>query len=96
MRFVSDLRKKMSLPLGSLQLLSNPNTNLHNMKIFHINHIFVADNKIVPSHPASYYVAAAGGGGEGQSGISNVSSYSLIPIFDLSDHPCWWLTLHFE
>uniref|UniRef100_A0A9I9DWW5 Uncharacterized protein n=1 Tax=Cucumis melo TaxID=3656 RepID=A0A9I9DWW5_CUCME len=27
----------MSLRLGSLQLLSNPNTNLHNMKIFHIN-----------------------------------------------------------
>ncbi|KAA0053271.1 SEC12-like protein 2 [Cucumis melo var. makuwa] len=28
--------------------------------------IFVTDNKIVPSHPASYYVAAVGGGEEGK------------------------------
>ncbi|KAA0040823.1 SEC12-like protein 2 [Cucumis melo var. makuwa] len=46
--------------------------------------IFVTDNKIVPSHPASYYVATVGGGEEGQSGISNVFSYSLISIFNLA------------
>lgn len=50
------------------------------------------DNKSLPSHPATavnYYVAAAGGGGEGRSGISNAL---ILARFDfesrsLSDQP---------
>ena len=57
-----------------------------------------ADDKTFPSHPTTavnYYVAAAGGGGEGRSGISNAL---ILAHFDfescsLSDQPVNSLSL---
>ncbi|KGN50716.2 SEC12-like protein 2 [Cucumis sativus] len=77
------------LPSASLQSKHQPSQSQDPPHQSPDPDISSADNKSLPSHPASYYVAAAGGGGEGRSGISNAL---ILAHFDfesrsLSDHP---------